>query len=58
MVKDLRSKLVKEWLGENRKYYMEFFAFPEQVKDLKNKCTRLWQSGCSKWDFTAQILEV
>ena len=58
MVKDLGSKLVKEWLGENREYYMEFLAFPEQVEDLKNKCTRLWQSSFSKWDFTAQILEV
>ena len=37
MVKDLRSKLVKEWLGENREYYMEFLVFPEQVEQSKEQ---------------------
>ena len=37
MVKDSRSKLVKEWLGKNREYYMEFFVFPEQVEQSKEQ---------------------
>lgn len=46
IVQDLRSKLVMEWLGENREYYTEFLLLPEQVEQSKEQ---LYEAMASKF---------